>query len=30
VFIPGEELHQIRNAGEETLRFICTIPSTGA
>ncbi len=29
VFIPGEELHQIKNAGEQLLRFICTIPSTG-
>lgn len=30
VFIPGEELHQFRNTGQELLRFICTIPSTGA
>jgi quercetin dioxygenase-like cupin family protein len=29
VFVPGDELHQIRNSGEELLRFICTIPSTG-
>jgi len=29
VFIPGEELHQIRNPGEQLLRFICTIPSSG-
>jgi quercetin dioxygenase-like cupin family protein len=30
VFIPGDELHQIRNPGEEILRFICTIPSSGS
>ncbi len=30
VFIPGEELHQIRNPGGQLLRFICTIPSTGS
>lgn len=30
VFIPGEELHQLRNPGGEVLRFICTIPSTGS
>ncbi len=30
VYVPGEELHQIKNPGEELLRFICTIPSTGA
>jgi quercetin dioxygenase-like cupin family protein len=29
VFIPGGELHQIRNPGEQLLRFICTIPSSG-
>ncbi|MDD3718069.1 MAG: cupin domain-containing protein [Actinomycetota bacterium] len=29
VFIPGGESHQIRNGGEQLLRFICTIPSTG-
>lgn len=29
VFIPGEELHQFRNTGQQLLRFICTIPSTG-
>lgn len=30
VFIPGEELHQIRNPGSQLLRFICTIPSSGS
>lgn len=30
IFIPGEELHQIRNPGNQLLRFICTIPSSGA
>jgi quercetin dioxygenase-like cupin family protein len=29
VFIPGEELHQIKNPGGQLLRFICTIPSSG-
>jgi len=29
VFIPGGEMHQIRNPGEQLLRFICTIPSSG-
>jgi quercetin dioxygenase-like cupin family protein len=29
-FIPGEELHQIRNPGGQLLRFICTIPSSGS
>lgn len=28
IFIPGEELHQIRNPGESLLRLICTIPKT--
>lgn len=27
VFIPGNEEHQIRNPGEETLVFVCLIPS---
>ncbi|MBW2512986.1 MAG: cupin domain-containing protein [Deltaproteobacteria bacterium] len=26
-FIPGNEEHQIRNSGNETLRFACLIPS---
>jgi len=26
-FIPGKEEHQIRNNGNETLRFACVIPS---
>ncbi|MCR4407945.1 MAG: cupin domain-containing protein [Anaerolineae bacterium] len=26
VFIPGEELHQFVNTGDEVLRFICLIP----
>jgi len=30
VFIPGEETHQIVNPGEQLLRFICIIPSSGA
>ncbi len=30
VFIHGEELHQLKNPGKQTLRFICTIPSTGS
>ncbi len=30
VFVPGDELHQFRNTGEQPLRFICTIPSSGA
>lgn len=29
-FIPGEEEHQIRNPGEQVLRLICVIPSSGA
>jgi quercetin dioxygenase-like cupin family protein len=29
VFVPGEELHQFRNRGEQLLRFICVIPSSG-
>jgi len=27
VFIPGNELHQIRNRGSQTLVFVCLIPS---
>ena len=27
VFIPGNEEHQIRNSGDETLVFACMIPS---
>ncbi len=26
VFVPGGELHQFRNAGQEVLRFICVVP----
>ena len=26
-FIPGNEIHQIRNRGSETLIFVCLIPS---
>ncbi len=26
-FIPGNEEHQIRNAGEEKLAFVCLVPS---
>lgn len=29
VFVPGEELHQFKNRGEQLLRFICVIPSSG-
>ncbi len=29
VFVPGGELHQLRNPGEQLLRFICTVPSSG-
>ena len=29
IFIPGEELHQLKNTGDQLLRFICTIPSSG-
>ncbi len=28
-FVPAGELHQIRNRGEEALRFICVIPAHG-
>ena len=26
VFIPGDEIHQFVNTGDEVLRFICLIP----
>jgi quercetin dioxygenase-like cupin family protein len=26
VFVPGSEMHQFRNTGEDTLRFLCLIP----
>jgi quercetin dioxygenase-like cupin family protein len=26
VFVPGGEMHQFRNTGDDTLRFICLIP----
>ena len=26
VFVPSDEEHQVRNAGNSTLRFICVIP----
>lgn len=29
VFITGEELHQFKNTGEETLGFICVVPKYG-
>jgi quercetin dioxygenase-like cupin family protein len=29
VFVPGDELHQFKNRGEQLLRFICVIPSSG-
>lgn len=29
IFIPGDELHQLRNTGERSSCFICTIPSSG-
>lgn len=30
IFIPAEETHQIRNPGDQVLRFICIIPTSGA
>ncbi len=30
IFVECEELHQLRNVGEQLLRFICTIPSSGS
>jgi quercetin dioxygenase-like cupin family protein len=29
IFIPGGEAHQLRNPGNQILRFICVIPSSG-
>jgi quercetin dioxygenase-like cupin family protein len=26
VFVPGGEMHQFRNTGEDVLRFICLVP----
>ena len=26
VFVPGNEMHQFRNTGDDVLRFICLIP----
>lgn len=26
VFVPGNEMHQLRNVGDEVLRFICLVP----
>ena len=26
VFVPGGEMHQFRNTGDEVLRFICLVP----
>lgn len=28
-FVPGNELHQFRNLGEEDLEFICIVPTAG-
>jgi len=28
-FIPGNALHQFRNAGEATFKFICIVPAAG-
>ena len=28
VFVPGDEIHQFVNTGDEVLRFICAIPHT--
>lgn len=28
-FIPGDTLHQFRNTGKETFRFICIVPTEG-
>lgn len=28
-FVPGESLHQFRNAGEQVFRFICIVPEIG-
>lgn len=29
VFMPGNEMHQFTNTGDEVLRFICMVPHTG-
>ena len=29
IFIPSGELHQLKNAGSATLRFLCLIPIEG-
>lgn len=29
LFIPGGEMHQLKNTSEETLEFICLIPNPG-
>ena len=26
VFVPGGEMHQFRNAGDDVLRFVCLVP----
>ncbi|HSJ53691.1 MAG TPA: cupin domain-containing protein [Anaerolineae bacterium] len=26
VFVPGGEMHQFRNTGDEVLRFLCLVP----
>jgi len=26
IFVPGGEMHQFRNAGEDVLRFVCLVP----
>ena len=28
VFVPGDELHQFFNTGDQVLRFICVVPHT--
>jgi quercetin dioxygenase-like cupin family protein len=28
-YIPDDELHQFKNIGDQTLRFICVVPSKG-
>ncbi len=29
LFIPPNERHQLRNTGDETLRFVCVVPLSG-
>ena len=29
VFVPGDEMHQFQNTGDEVLRFICLVPRNG-